>query len=165
MQSGLLWSQQLCHAPFRNAWSCVRRADGVYLGFWVVGFLLPQLLLECFSRALMLRWLKIFFFLIPQPKDTPVPIVNILGEKENSVILNQNTFTPFWWLLLWCSHAAIVFPLSFHLASLSQLAGSSQMTGSLFFSPVSYLLSAHLFAIYSSGRRLTRAVCETLRGV
>lgn len=35
------------------------------------------------------------FFLIPQTKDTPVPIVNILGEKENSVILKQNTSAPF----------------------------------------------------------------------
>lgn len=35
------------------------------------------------------------FFLIPQAKDTPVPIINILGEKENSVILKQNTSAPF----------------------------------------------------------------------
>lgn len=71
----------MCHTPDRNAWNFNTRAVWVWMGFLVVAFLLPLLLLECFSRALVFSLFKIILYSPTQICFCPIYTHSLWDQK------------------------------------------------------------------------------------
>lgn len=69
------------HTLARNAWNSSRRAVWVWLGFLVVAVLLPLLLLECFSRALVFSLFLILLYSPPQICFCPIYMPSVWDQK------------------------------------------------------------------------------------